>query len=165
MLNYVFTCSCCSYCEVLRRYFQGDEPVFLNIHWEQVQTASLASWVQDVTVCLKASLVFVWFIHKDYNKTCCAPFVSLWSSFRQILLGLCKSLSVNPCRSAQSQLIREWHAVGLRNVMTRSTSSLALSRCSKLYYEQHQSFLWEKVWTATSTKTLDLLWKLKLFIV
>lgn len=43
----------------------------------------------------------------------------------------------NPSGCARSHLISGWHAVGLRNVMTGSTSSLALSRCSKLHYEQY----------------------------
>lgn len=83
---------------------------------------------------------------QNSHKTCCGPFVSSRILFRRILLGLCKSLGVrkmsletssNPSGCARSHLISEWHAVGLGNVMTGSTSSLALSRCSKLYYERY----------------------------
>lgn len=137
----------------------------------QVQTPSCTSEVLDVAVRLKTSLVPVWPTQTQFTLDLLWPsclFTDAFGSDR-ILLSLCKSLggeerrleiSSNPSGYAWSHLISKWHAVGLGNVMTGSTSSLALSRCSKLYWAVliFSVTQEENVLAATSTKTLDLLW-------
>lgn len=117
--------------------------LLLNDYWEQVQIPSRTSRVQDVAVCLPktASLVFVCLIQTEFTQDLLWPIRLLsdpvQSDSSELMQGSgCEQrrleTSSNPRGCARSHLISEWHAVGLGNVMTGSTSSLALSRCSKL---------------------------------